>query len=127
MAPVNDELIAIDVSSTVKLIGFHCWPEAHDTRDYLRSRHRHEFIVIPRVRVGHDDRDVEFHDLRDHVLDWWRLTGGAERGRQSCESMALSLKDHLTGLGMRVTGVSVSEDGNDTATVQFSDHFRARS
>lgn len=108
-----------EVFSEVRLIGFHNWPGAHDERAYLRDRHRHVFHVTPVVRVSHGDRDVEFHDLRDVVTEWWNLTG-PERGAQSCEHMAADLVTHLTDMGLAVTSVTVSEDGYDGAVVRLT-------
>lgn len=110
-----------EVFGTVKLVGFHRWPEASGVRGYLADRHRHEFHITPHVAVGHHNRDVEFHDLRELVAGWWTETGGPERGRQSCEDMALSLAEHLTERhGLTVSRVVVSEDGYDGAVLTFA-------
>lgn len=111
--------VTTTVWSTVRLVGFHNWPDAHEARAYLRDRHRHEFVFTVHVKVGHEDRDVEFHDLRDLIADWWAIDG-PERGAASCERMARELADHLTGQhGLTVTRVEVSEDGYDGATLEF--------
>lgn len=106
------------VWSHVQLIGFHHWPEAPDPRAYLRSRHRHTFHVTPRVRVDHENRAVEFHDLRDHVKAWWGITD-REWGAASCEKIAADLAAHLTGLGLTVTAITVAEDDEDGATITY--------
>lgn len=99
--------------TNVHLIGWHYWPNAPEPRDYLRASHRHEFHIRPEVRVSHDDRDIEFHDLRDIITEWWV----PEQGTNSCETIARNLWDHLTGLGLTVISVTVSEDGYEGATL----------
>lgn len=101
------------IDTTVRLVGFHHWPSATPNRRYLAAPHRHQFHITPTVAVGHDNRDVEFHDLRDVVISWWEENQGA----RSCEMMARDLIGHLEGLGMTVVKVHVSEDGEDGATV----------
>jgi len=45
--------------------GFHHWPDAPHHRSYLAVRHRHLFYLEVAVQVAHQDREIEFHDLRD--------------------------------------------------------------
>jgi hypothetical protein len=47
----------------------HRWNQAPDRRAYLRVPHAHAFRVQLEVAVTHDDRDVEFHDLREWLDD----------------------------------------------------------
>jgi hypothetical protein len=103
--------------------GLHCWPNAHEARAYLRAPHRHRFVVSARVFVGHDDRDVEWHDLRALLRialascagDRSPSNGLYDFGPQSCEQMAVWVATRLQQDGMRVQRVSVSEDGEFTA------------
>ena len=68
------------------------------------------------MRVSHHDRDIEFHDLRDLVEAWW----SPERGAQSCEHIALDLREELTHRHkLTVTEVTVSEDGYEGATLRW--------
>lgn len=106
---------AIEVWSKVALVGFHQWFDAPEHRDYLGVRHRHEFVITAGVRVGHGDRDVEFHDLRDMIEAWWT----PERGAQSCEHIAQDLHMALTEAGLSATRITVSEDGYDGATLTW--------
>lgn len=119
MAPVDNSSPTVVVWSLVKFVGFHRWPEAPDSRDYLRSRHRHEFNIRASVRVSHSDRDIEFHDLRDMIADWWG-PGSKELGRMSCEDIALEVKEHLhLAHDLTVVSVEVSEDGYDGAVLTW--------
>lgn len=111
------------IEASAELDGLHCWPGAHETRSYLRSPHRHRFVVAARVFVSHDDRDVEWHDLRDMLrlalssAAGDRLSNGLyDFGPQSCEGIAEHVAAYLTASHrLRVQRVSVSEDGEFTA------------
>lgn len=112
----------VTVWAGVELPGFHRWPTAPDSRDYLRSRHRHLFGITAHVAVGHDDRDVEFHDLQDLIRAWWAAapaTGPArECGPMSCEALARELWTYLEAdHGLTVSRIDVCEDGECGATL----------
>ena len=101
--------------------GWHNWPGAPDHRAYLRYEHRHLFHVEARREVAHDDRALEFHDVRDVLeLAWGGMTGANQAlGARSCEMMARELINALVGRfgdGPPWT-VSVSEDGECGAVV----------
>ena len=102
--------------------GFHNWPQAHDGRSYLRAEHRHLFHVEVSTSVNHDEREIEFHDLRDDAQAAFAALGeGAGRmGSLSCEAMAQKvgaalLEKHGPGRDFIVT---VSEDGEFGAVVR---------
>jgi len=108
------------VSTTIWIefskVGFHYWPGASGKRDYLASRHRHTFWIKVTVEVAHDDREVEFHDLRDKAESWWPSAG--ELGGQSCEAIAKAILGELQiAYGGRQITVDVSEDREAGATV----------
>ncbi len=108
-----------DISVRVALQGWHRWPDAAPPRDYLASLHRHMFHLTATVQVFHDDRDVEFHDLREVLTRWWG-DEHAQHDRGSCEAIAVELHHFLTAyLGaQRGIVVSVGEDGEAWATVR---------
>ena len=89
--------------------GFHHWPEAPPHRAYLAARHRHLFHVEVGVAVTQEDRQIEFHDLRDWCVQHFPP---GDYGAQSCERLARGL---LTALEVPCPGcarwVSVWEDG----------------
>ena len=69
--------------------GFHNWPDAvtvNPSRDYLASRHRHLFFIEVEVPVTHEDRQIEFHDLQDFLINLWPHQ--KELHNQSCEMLA---------------------------------------
>lgn len=107
--------MTVTVWAETHLPGFHCWPAAPPHRAYLADRHRHMFHIRATVPVGHDDRDVEFHDLQHLIAGWWG-PGERECGPASCETLARQLATHLEQAGIAVASVDVSEDGQAGAT-----------
>lgn len=94
--------------------GWHHWPGATGTREYLAHDHRHMFHVEASMTVGGDDREVEFHDF----MDFCRLKfPGGQMGGKSCESMARDLVGAICGHYQRACTVKVFEDGEVGATV----------
>jgi hypothetical protein len=83
-------MTSIEVSTTVSAL--HSWPGAPDRRDYLRTPHWHKFRISLEVEVGHSDRQVEFHDLREELegyMGCYRGSGAPQDwGHMSCEMMA---------------------------------------
>lgn len=105
----------------LQVVGFHFWPSAPPHRDYLGVRHRHLFHVEVRTQVKHQDREIEFHDLRDAALFVWSdmVAPQGEAGSQSCETMARRIAIELAHSFDRDFTVSVSEDGECGATVEL--------
>lgn len=106
----------IDVKFLVE--GFHCWPEAPAHRAYLADKHRHQFVVTVTMDVEHDDREVEFHDVRDAAIGMMTALGEhGDYGRQSCEHIGRQIAGRLAERYGRDVWVHVSEDGECGATV----------
>lgn len=80
---------------THRQIGFHCWPEAPATVDYLSDRHRHLFLIIVGWDVADDDRQVEFHLAQAQVRRMFLEV--ADFGHRSCEMIAKDLYADLIG------------------------------
>ena len=101
------------VYATIRVEGFHCWPEAPAEVVFLRQEHRHLFHIKGCVQVQHDDRDVEFILLGRKMLDFFhRAYPDGRLGSSSCEMLAYHL---VTELGL--TSCAVSEDGENGAEV----------
>lgn len=100
--------------------GFHRWAGAPAGRSYLADRHRHLFHVEVRMQVGHDDREVEFHDLIDRARAIFELELGVNGnfGGHSCEMLGRELGDRLAKLYHRAVTVIVCEDGECGAMVE---------
>lgn len=101
---------------TYRLDGWHCWPEAPEARDYLRSLHRHMFHYVVQIEVRHHDREIEYHDL----LDFCKAhTLCGDMGRMSCEDMGAHLMDALERqYPGRYIEVEVMEDGECGAVLK---------
>lgn len=104
-----------EVWATFTEVGWHCWPNAHDERSYLRDLHRHLFHVTVTVPVTHDERDVEFHDLQELARGAWT---GPQLGAKSCETIARQVgAEVLAATKVDQVRVTVSEDGECGATL----------
>lgn len=108
------------VWATHSFPGFHWWAEAPAERNYLGLRHRHLFKVRVEVEVLHDNRDVEFHDLYDVMVE--ECARLAEAGGMSCEMLARHVREAvLVRWPGRYVTADVSEDGEFGAMVLPSD------
>lgn len=104
----------IVVVATLRVEGFHRWPNAPDEVDFLRERHRHEFHIRVEREVEHDDRDVEIIMLKNAVRKHLHRLYGDPMflGVMSCEMLARGLVDNF-GL----FACEVLEDGENGAKV----------
>lgn len=116
------------VTVTGHSIGYHCWPEAPVEVAFLASRHRHVFHWRIKVRADHDNRAVEFFLLKSDVLKLIATTfkleptaaaPGIEFGSMSCEMIAKAIGAHLLIGGYDVVEVTVGEDNENEATVDY--------
>lgn len=109
-----------EVIASLRVPGYHRWPEAPEDVWFLRDLHRHEFHVTVWKEVSHANRDVEIIKLKAAVASHFTahyeaLTsppGGFKFDRQSCEQLALRLMDDL-----ELSRVRVLEDGENGAEV----------
>jgi hypothetical protein len=106
------------VIATFAVNGFHAWSEAPPELVYLRSRHRHLFTFKLEARVGHDDRQIEFHQLQragryfvGELFPHGGNGGELEFGSRSCEMIAAELLTRMTKEGWMLSAVEVWEDG----------------
>jgi len=72
--------------------GFHYYPKAK--REDIKQRHFHPFLFTCYVEVFHDDREVEFLDLRERIVKHFKTKYGdpesmrpLEFGTLSCEQL----------------------------------------
>jgi hypothetical protein len=134
---MGEATVSVVVATNVK--GKHCWPEAPEHRDYLRTPHLHDFRFVAHCLVLHDDRDIEFHDLKDRMKEivvttlshngedqrtkWDKANPSSKPiiwydfGRKSCEQLGQEL---MAALGDRCWKVEVYEDADDGAVVEHS-------
>ena len=114
-----------DIFVTFKVEGLHHWPDAPPRRNYLSNPHRHQFGFRVETTVKHDDREIEFHDLRDGAERMARELGLLSHcltlidfGAMSCEHIARELGAVLARQYERSFVVTVDEDGECGATVE---------
>ncbi len=109
-------------------VGFHKWGNAPSEVAYLQNLHRHVFNVEVRVRVTHDDRQVEYHMLKRDVIGvlhrrWSGVTPGLREyvlGETSCEQLAKYLLQDLVALNYAAISVQVDEDGENGSLVEIA-------
>jgi len=100
--------------------GIHRWPDAPPRRAYLADNHRHLFTVEVQIQLHHEEREIEFHDLRRLAINGFRMSSQyvadyddlADFGPKSCETLARELGEYLVmQYPGRNVSVSVLEDG----------------
>lgn len=101
-----------------RLAGFHHWPDAPASLDFLAHRHRHLFRVRADIAVRHHERDVEFFALAEHIRQWWGK-GERECGAAACETLAHELGGQLLDEGLAVLVTAVAADDEGGATVDW--------
>lgn len=97
------------------------WSDAPEEVIHLRYPHRHLFYVTVEVEVGHDNRDVEFFILQDHLrsvmtrLPIFKNMPAGPTVEWSCERVAETIAGVLeSDFGYHARMVEVSEDGESS-------------
>ncbi len=94
--------------------GFHKWPEAvNHPEAYLSLRHRHMFKCTATKRVNHNDRDIEFIQLKREMTRYIKMRFGLEFGDMSCEAIG----EHLMNC-FGLDEIEVTEDGENGAILR---------
>lgn len=103
------------VTAGTRVNALHRWPEANGRRSYLAHHHMHDFSIRVEANVTHDNRQIEFHDLRDALeravglilsLNTTPLGGASSFGSMSCEQVGIEILRLLD----QVDVVRVNED-----------------
>lgn len=98
--------------------GIHAWPDCpHDDVGFLRHPHRHIFHVTLKIKVSHDDRELEFIRVK-RKLNYFLNTFDINLTSTSCEMLAKEIGTYF--FPFPVYMVSVFEDGENGAEVYFS-------
>lgn len=112
--------------------GIHRYPAAledpklktddHYDVSFLGHPHRHIFHFKVAIQVFHDDRDIEFIQFKRWMEELYG-TKQLELDYKSCEMIADELA-HTINLAYpgRAMEITVSEDGENGATLTFSDN-----
>lgn len=102
---------------------WHRWADAPDHRAYLRHSHRHMMHWTAAFEVGGNDRELEFHDLRDTLKGViHRVLDGHEQWdctNRSCEAMAVIVLSELLTFNIPCIQVTCSEDNEFTGTATW--------
>lgn len=95
--------------------GFHLYPNAPISCDYLSNRHRHMFIIRCDFEVEHNERQIEINTMQNDIelALWNEFNAPCEFGDMSCESIAEWLLNHYDNM----CKVQVLEDGYGGATL----------
>jgi translation elongation factor EF-1beta len=125
----------LEVIATCRVQGIHCWASqpGDAPRNYLSYPHRHEFHIEVRVKVSHEDRDIEILQLKQDVISsiaedypvanekavpipahMARVTDFKD---SSCEMIASKLIETLGTFHYDVKSVKVLEDGENGAVL----------
>jgi len=109
--------------------GIHCYPSASidanlatgDEYDvsFLGTPHRHIFHFNVAIQVFHNDRDLEFIQVKRWLENLYR--GTLELNHKSCEMIAddlyLAISNRYPDRDIHIT---VSEDGENGATIYYN-------
>lgn len=107
---------------TFQVEGIHRYPAAAEDPKladvaFLAHPHRHIFHFEVRVNVEHDDREIEFIQLKRYCQSLYSA-GTLNAMNKSCEMLAGELIDNLNAkYPNRNITVSVSEDDENGATI----------
>lgn len=106
--------------------GIHRYPAAGEdpkleSVSFLANPHRHIFHFRVQIDVFHNDRDVEFIMFK-RELEALYAEATLQVDFKSCEMLAEDLIDYISKKypGRKIS-VEVSEDGENGATLSFSD------
>lgn len=106
--------------------GIHNWPECpYEDVSFLQHPHRHTFEVGVKVVIGHYDREIEFfrfqRDVNAALIELYgaSLLRTRDLGRRSCEEIAEDLYHELYEKYPREMIITVSEDGEVAAEIEF--------
>lgn len=118
------------VYCTFQKEGYHCFPEAatdpqYKTNDiydvsHLGTRHMHYFNFKVWVEVTHENRQIEFIQLRRWIETLYS-SGSLELSNQSCEMMSDALYEKLSEKypGMEIR-IDISEEGINGSYTEYT-------
>lgn len=112
---------AVYITVRGQYVGFHAYKDAPDEVAFLRNSHRHIFKWQATISVTHDDRELEFFMVKNHIESQilpFNLTGNLG----SCEMQAEFILEGLVNKygPTRHYIISVSEDGENDGLVEWN-------
>lgn len=111
-----------------QLEALHHWPNipSEHPMQFLKHSHRHIFHIELKFKVGHNDRDLEFIDVKYRIdlflKEYFRrdtISGLVDMGATSCETLCEILLNGFEYLG--AFEATVLEDGEMGSTLTFGD------
>lgn len=106
-------MIRKSIAVRIDVEGLHQWPDCNLPHvEYLAHLHRHTFQIVCESEVNHNNRDIEFidlkHKVKHHIATRYYdpAYGCCNFGSMSCEAIAEGLMEFFG-----FDKVSVSEDG----------------
>ena len=88
---------------------------------FLGTPHRHIFHFTVSIQVFHNDRDIEFIQFKRWLEKLYQ--NGMELNYKSCEMISDDLYEVIaTRYPNRDIEITVSEDGENGATIQYKTH-----
>lgn len=117
------------VYCTFQQEGYHCYPEADklpstatgDEYDvsHLALRHFHYFNFKVHVEVSHENRDIEFIQLRRKIMNLYK-EGQLELNHKSCEMMSDDLWETLSEwYPHSAIKIDISEEGINGSFTEY--------
>ena len=108
------------------LEALHKWNDAYEEISFLANLHRHIFNIKVYVQVNHDDRDIEFIDLKhkllaylDSVLEKKILGTHVYNLVGSCEMLGEQVQNFIhQNFKGRACKVEVYEDNENGALIE---------
>lgn len=119
------------IEVTFQKEGIHCYPaaatdpklktgDAYDV-SFLANPHRHIFHFRVRIKVTHNDRDIEFIQFKRWLESLYN-SGVLELNYKSCEMIAEDVIDAIVvKYPNRDVEVEVSEDGENGAILKLEE------
>ena len=109
----------------------HRWKDAPEEVKFLRDFHRHVFVVRVTVNAKHANREVEFFILKkelDAIIKeifcistaLWASEATLKEMEMSCEQIADIIQQKLEANRFRVSKISVHEDDENGAVVEYA-------
>ena len=123
--PVRFENIKRYVVVTFQQEGIHCFPEAGTREDladvsFLQYPHRHIFHFRVKASVTHNDRDIEFIQLKRKCMSYFE-DKVIDINRHSCEDLCDMLYSKLAvEYPERSFMISCFEDGENGAEIEYN-------
>ena len=104
---------------TTSFIGFHRWTDAPEKTKFLRLMHRHIFHIKLQIEVFHNDRELEFFDIKERLESFVNINFSNKEDIGSCEMIGEKIIDYFRkkyGCNRKYK-VEVSEDNENGSII----------